>query len=106
MGWTDGGGGWIGGGTYCVCEELVVDEWETEGIGNDDYYAFGLGAGWWVGDVGLTTMEVQNCTAWFCIDVDGASEAIWAGHGCAVIGDLMAITMDSFTAGCVEAMTG
>lgn len=42
-----------------VCEELVVDEWHAEAVGNDRDDAFGLLAVWRFGDICLKAVDLD-----------------------------------------------
>ncbi len=67
-----------GAGGVAVGEDFVVDEFQTEEIGEIENGGFGIGI---AGNVGFRTVESLHVAGWLGMIVDRTPEAIWARHG-------------------------
>ena len=67
-----------GAGGVAVGEELVVDEFQAEGVWKVEDCRFGVGV---AGDVCFPAVERLESAGWFGMIVDGTFEAFGARHG-------------------------
>jgi hypothetical protein len=63
-----------------IGQDLVVYEWQTKGVWDDDDDAFGSSPIWWFGDAGRETVHRGLLACWLLIMMDSSGEAGWTRH--------------------------